>query len=107
MKNYLEAGETVVVAAAADTVSGAFVVKGSMSGVAQADAANGADLVLTRRGVFELPKLAAGAIAQGDKLYWDPAVGSFSKDDTKSDVNAVAFAAAVDGDATLSVLLRG
>ncbi len=79
MKNFVQEGNTITVAAPADVTSGQLVVVGSIVGVAAYDAASGADVEVAVGGVFELPKVATDVIAQGDKLYWDSAQAKLTK----------------------------
>lgn len=69
--NYLSAGHNVSVTAPAVKSSGDGVLVGSIFGVAQTDAANGADLEIATMGVYTLPKLSAQAWTLGQLVYWD------------------------------------
>lgn len=71
MKNLVADGNTVTVAAPAAVTSGDGVLVGSMFGVAQTDAANGADVVIVTTGVFDLPKVGSQGWSVGVKVYWD------------------------------------
>lgn len=71
MKNFVQKGEAITVAAPAAVSSGAGVLVGDLFGVANGDAAIGENLTLATVGVFELPKLATDAIAVGAAVYWD------------------------------------
>jgi predicted RecA/RadA family phage recombinase len=71
MKNFVQPGDAVTVAAPYDVLSGAGALKGSIFGVAAYDALSGADVVLHCEGVFDLAKVSAQAWAVGDKIYWD------------------------------------
>lgn len=53
--------------------SGQGALVGTMFGVARADAANGADVALKTRGVFDLTKTGTQAWAVGAAIYWDNA----------------------------------
>ena len=105
MKNYLEAGSTVVVTAPEDVSSGEFIKVGSLYGVAPVAASSGAAVVLNRSGVYELPKVDDAAWTQGQKLYWDAGAKKFTTDASKTPVAAVAFAAALLADTEGQVLL--
>lgn len=70
-KNFIQPGDTVTVAAPADVTSGAGVLVGSLFGVAQFSALNGADVEICTKGVYELPKTSAQAWTVGVKIYWD------------------------------------
>jgi len=79
MKNYVQEGRTITVAAPANVTSGQLVVVGSIVGVAAFDAESGADVEIVTQGVFDLPKVTTDVIAQGDKLYWDSAQAKLTK----------------------------
>jgi predicted RecA/RadA family phage recombinase len=88
-------------------LSGAIVKSGQAIGVAITDAAAGATVETQMSGVFDLPK-AAGAIAQGDPLYFDPAAKVLTK--TKAaglTLVGVAELPALAGDATVRARLDG
>ncbi|WP_312530216.1 DUF2190 family protein [Paracoccus sp. (in: a-proteobacteria)] len=71
MKNYIQAGDNLTVTVATAVTGGAGVLVGAIFGVAQGDAAAGEDVVLVRRGVFELDKAVAEVWTAGEKVYWD------------------------------------
>lgn len=73
MKNYVVAGETIVVSAPYVLSSGQGALVGTMFGVAMADAANGADVALKTTGVFDLTKTGSQAWTVGATIYWDNA----------------------------------
>ncbi|MEQ8693895.1 MAG: DUF2190 family protein [Gammaproteobacteria bacterium] len=84
MKNYIQNGDMITVAAPVGGVtSGQGLRLGSMFGVAAVTAAEGEAVEIATTGVFELPKDAATVIDQGDRVAWDdiakeialPAVG--------------------------------
>ncbi|MCF2870307.1 DUF2190 family protein [Octadecabacter sp. G9-8] len=81
MKNYIQPGENITLAAPDAVTSGDGVLVGSLFGVAHGNAASGADVVLATVGVFELPKVSADDIAVGAKVYWK---------DSTSDVTSTA-----------------
>lgn len=107
MNNYKESGDTVVVAAPEAADSGEFLVSAGLSGVAVSDAENGAEVVLKRKGVFELPKTAAEAWTQGQPLYWNAGTKAFTTTAGSNQRRGVAFAAADAADTTGDVLLDG
>lgn len=69
-KNLKALGEVYDWPATQTTASGDLVVMEDTVGVALTDAAVGDTIAVRVEGVFELPK-AAGAIAQGQAVYWD------------------------------------
>ncbi|MDQ2084705.1 DUF2190 family protein [Xanthobacteraceae bacterium Astr-EGSB] len=107
MNNFIETGDTVVVTAPEAADSGEFLVVGALFGVAAAAADSGAEVVLKRTGVFELPKATGAAWVQGDRLYWDATAKKFTKTASNNQPIGVAWAAAGSSDATGQVLLPG
>lgn len=75
MKNFVEPGDTIVVAAPANVNAGAGVLVGAIFGVAVTDALNGENVPIKTAGVFDLPKAASQAWTQGARVYWDNAGG--------------------------------
>lgn len=71
MKNYVQPGDVISVAAPYDVASGAGALVGTLFGVAQAAAANGAAVELVTRGVFDLAKAGSQAWTVGAAIYWD------------------------------------
>lgn len=108
MKNYIQEGRMITVAAPAGGVaSGDGVVIGALFGIASKTAAEGETVTIATTGVFDLPKLASAVIAAGDKISWD---------DTAKQVNVpgpgrfpigIAIEAAGNGVTTARVRLDG
>ncbi|MGE5515088.1 MAG: DUF2190 family protein [Bacteroidota bacterium] len=74
MKNLIQPGERLDVAAPYALSPGEPFAVGDLFGVCSGVAsAAGQLVVMFREGVFELPKASADVIAVGDKLYWDAA----------------------------------
>lgn len=107
MKNWNSPGEHITLPAPTDVSSGAFVAVGAISGVAQTAAAAGEDVVLVRRGVFDLPKVAAEAWSIGVRIYWDATAKVMTTIDTDNTLVGAATALAAGGSATGRVLLDG
>lgn len=107
MNNYVNSGEHFTTTAAADITSGQMVVVGSLYGVAQATVASGEDVVLVRRGVFELPKTSAQAWTVGAKIYWDATNSVCTTVSSGTVLVGVAAAVAANPSATGLVLLDG
>ena len=63
MRNFIQAGDTVTVAAPAAVASGDFVQVGRVRGIAVTSAASGALVELKTTGVFDIPKTASEAFA--------------------------------------------
>ena len=70
MKNFVQPGDVITLTAPADVKSGGVVVVGGFVGIAATDALQNAEVETALVGVFELPK-SAGAIAAGQKCFWD------------------------------------
>lgn len=71
MKNYVQDGDTITVAAPYALTSGAGALVGALFGVATAAAANGATVELQIEGVHDITALSTDVIAQGALVYWD------------------------------------
>ena len=65
MKNFVQPGDTLTVAAPANVVSGEIVVAGAVVGVAAYDALSGAPVEVSVEGVFSLPKEPADLLTHG------------------------------------------
>ncbi|RWR31351.1 DUF2190 family protein [Sinirhodobacter populi] len=107
MKNWKYPGENLTVPAPAAVASGDFVTVGAITGVAQGDAAAGEGIVIVRRGVFELPKIAAQAWTLGVKLYWDADNSVVTSTADSNLLIGAAAAVAADPSQTGLVLLDG
>jgi len=107
MKNFIQDGcRAVVPAPTGGVVSGQFIVVGNLFGVCEGDAAEGADVVIVREGVFELSKATGAAWTRGDALYWDASAKKFTKTAAGNAGLAVAFEDAASGDALGSVSIE-
>ena len=73
MKNYIQPGHAITLAAPYDVVSGAGLLVGSIFGVAAHDALSGAEVETQLTGVIDLAKVASQAWTVGAKIYWDNA----------------------------------
>jgi predicted RecA/RadA family phage recombinase len=71
MKNFVQEGDIITVAAPYAVTSGQGVLVGSLFGVAAFDAANGANVEIMPEGVFDITALTADTGTQGTKMYWD------------------------------------
>lgn len=107
MKNYVQDGKVITVAAPSGGVtSGQGVLIGSLFGVAQMAAAEGADVAIVTRGVFTLPKTSAQAWTVGALIYWDATPGECTTVDTGNTVIGVAVKAASNPSATGTVIIQ-
>ena len=104
--NFVQNGCFLTVTAPAAVSSGDFVKVGNIFGVAQSDAASGADVVLRLDGVHTLPKATSLAISQGDPVYWDVADAEFNKTALSNWFCGVAVSAAGSSDTTFDVRLN-
>ena len=108
MQNFVMKGDVVTVPAPADTLSSAFVLIGSLFGVASSSAVSGADLELfVGGGVFDVPKVSAQAWAVGNPIYWDSTASNFTTVSTNNTKVGVAVAAAANPSASGRVRLNG
>jgi predicted RecA/RadA family phage recombinase len=71
MRNYIQPGHAITLAAPYDVVSGAGLLVGSIFGVASHDALSGAEVETQLTGVIDLAKVASQAWTPGAKVYWD------------------------------------
>jgi predicted RecA/RadA family phage recombinase len=71
MKNFVQEGDALTLAAPYDVTSGSGALVGSIFGVAVHDALSGADVTLELEGVYSLKKTSAQAWTVGAKIYWD------------------------------------
>ena len=78
MKNYVQEGSAIKVAALEDMVSGKPYVVGKLRGVASHDALTGEDCELVTDQVFELDKTVADVIAQGVQVNLNPTSGEIT-----------------------------
>ncbi|WP_273281068.1 DUF2190 family protein [Pseudooceanicola atlanticus] len=107
MKNFVQQGENVTLAAPYDVASGAGAKVGSIFGVAQHDAEEAADVVLARRGVYDLAKTSAQAWTVGAKVYWDDTNKVCTTVASGNTLIGAAMEVAADPSATGRVLLDG
>ena len=108
MQNFVAPGNVVTVPAPADTQSGAFVMVGSMFGVASSFAANGSDLELfVGGGVFDVTKVSAQGWAAGNPIYWDATAMNFTTVSTNNTKVGVATAVAANPSTVGRVRLNG
>jgi predicted RecA/RadA family phage recombinase len=103
MKNFVQPGATItVVAPAGGVVAGKLYAVGKIVGVAAYDAAAGANAELSVEGVYDLAKLPADTITQGQQAK---ATAAGVIDGTGTIVVGYAVAAAGAGTATARVRL--
>ncbi|WP_105403408.1 DUF2190 family protein [Neorhizobium sp. T7_12] len=107
MKNYIQPGSTVTVAAPANVLSGAGVLVGTLFGVACGDALYAADVEIKTDGVFELNKLSAQAWTVGAAIYWDNTAKECTTVTTSNTLIGKALAVAANPSSTGIVRLNG
>lgn len=93
MKNYVSAGNTLAITAAAALQSGDGVLAGTIFGVATGDIALGAVGTINLTGVYDLPKAASQAWTVGAKIYWDATNGVCTTTATSNTLIGVAVLA--------------
>ena len=71
MKNFVQEGKSLTLTAPYVLTSGQGALIGSLFGVANGAAANGAEVVLSLSGVFDLPKVSTDVLAIGATVYWN------------------------------------
>ena len=105
--NYIQPGRSITVAAPTGGVlSGQGVLIGTLFGIAQYDAVEGAEVEILTEGVVEIGKTSALAIGVGDRLFWDDTNKLVNKTTTAQQQVGVAIAAAANPSATVKMLIR-
>ena len=105
--NYIQPGRSITVAAPTGGVlSGDGVLIGTLFGIAQYDAVEGAEVEILTEGVVEIGKTSALAIGVGDRLFWDDTNNLVNKTTTAQQQVGVAVAAAANPSATVKMLIR-
>lgn len=111
--NFKQDGNVIQYAAGSNITSGQVVKMGNILGVALSDIANGSTGSVAVCGVFEVPKVTAAVIAQGESLLWDVSAGKFDDNlatpatGDVSGASAFAVAAGLNGDTTVMVKFTG
>jgi len=90
MRNRIQNGKSMNVLLGADISSGDALQIGDLLGIASVDGLSGETIAFRITEVYELPKVTANVIAQGDSVNWDESAG------TAGEVTNVATAAAGD-----------
>src|SRR5512144_124058 len=106
-KNYIQPGHTITVAAPTGGVlSGDGVLIGTLFGIAQYDAVEGADIEILTEGVVEIGKTPSLAIDAGDRLFWDATNKVVNKTATAQVCVGIAVSAAANRVVDRAVGLR-
>jgi predicted RecA/RadA family phage recombinase len=104
--NYIQPGKTLTVTAPSGGVSSNDgVLIGNLFGIAQYDAAEGAEVEILTEGVVEIGKTSALEIAVGDIVYWDGTNGVVNKTVDDQAAVGIAVSAAANPSATVRVKL--
>lgn len=107
MKNFVQPGDVITVAAPYDVESGGGLLVGLMFGIAAFAATSGVEVEAKTTGVFDLPKTSAQAWTVGAKIYWDNTNKVATTTATDNTLIGVAVAAAANPSATGRVRLNG
>jgi predicted RecA/RadA family phage recombinase len=105
MKNNVQAGKTLTVAAPRTVLSGEGVLVGNIFGIASDDATSGANLEIVTEGVFDITK-DTDTFSQGDKVYWDNSAFKATSDAGANKLIGVAIQAQLTGDSTARTKLN-
>ena len=97
MKNYVQPGKTITLAAPYAVSSGDGLLVGAIFGVATASAAIGETVEAALVGIFDIKKVASQAWAVGDKVYWDNTAKETTKTATSNTLIGVAVEAVANG----------
>lgn len=107
MKNFVQEGGTISVAAPYDLLSGNGALVGSLFGVAVKDAASGAAIDIVTRGVFNLTALSTDTGSVGTLVYWDDTNKRVTTTASGNTKIGLLVAAKSNGDAYATVRLNG
>lgn len=95
MKNFIQPGRALTVAAPTGGVSsGDVVIVGALIGIATTDAVAGADIEIDCEGVYQVSKKVDDVFAVGDLVYWDATPGEATVTATGNTVLGIAVQAA-------------
>lgn len=107
MKNFVQPGDVVTLAAPYDVASGAGLLVGSLFGVATGAALSGAEIETAMAGVYDLTKATGEAWTAGALVYWDDTAKNVTTTATANTLIGAALAAAASGATTGRVRLNG
>ena len=107
MKNYVQKGENLTIAAPYDVTSGGFLKSGLIVGVASGDALSGADVDVVTVGVFDLPKVSTDVFAVGAAVFWDDTAKLMTSTTSGNSKCGVAVVAAANPSGSVNVRLNG
>lgn len=107
MKNFIQPGDTLSLAAPYDVLSGGGFLVGSIFAVASRTTLAGNPVEGDREGVFTLTKTSAQAWTVGQNIYWDDANKRCDSDGTVGILIGAAAAVAANPSAAGDVVLNG
>ncbi len=107
MRNFIQNGKTITLAAPYAVTSGDGLLVGSIFGVASNDAANTAEVEVALEGVFSLKKTSAQAWTVGAVIYWDDTNKVCTTTASTNKLIGTAVAVAANPSATGIVRLNG
>lgn len=105
MKNFISSGDQLTVAMPYAVTAGGGVKVGSLFGVAAGTYDNGADGVISLKGVYDLAK-DTSTFAVGAAVYWNDTTKVVTSTSSGNTLVGVATKAALTGDATARLLLK-
>lgn len=105
MKNHVQDGDTLTLPAPYAITAGQAALVGSLFGVANSDAASGADCEFDLEGVFDLTCLSSDTAAIGAKLYWDSTNKRLTTSASGNTLVGCAVAVKASGSATVRMRL--
>jgi predicted RecA/RadA family phage recombinase len=106
LKTYIQPSHTLTVTTpAGGVVSGQGVLIGTLFGIAQVDAVEGAEVEILTEGVVEIPKTSALQIDIGDRLFWDATNKVVNKTATAQICVGIAVSAAANPSGTVRMKL--
>lgn len=106
MKNFVQEGDIITVAAPYALASGDGALVGSLFGVATNAAANGANVELILEGVVTLKALGTDVGTVGTKMYWDNAAKQLTAVATANSLVGALVVAKTSGQTTATVRLN-
>lgn len=107
MKNFVQEGCVVTLAAPYDVAAGGGLLVGAIFGIAASAALSGADVETSRTGIFDVTALSTDTATVGAKLYWDNTNKRLTTTASGNTLVGAAAAAKANGDTTARVLLDG
>ena len=106
MKAYIQPGHALTVTAPAGGVlSGQGMLIGTLFGIAQYDAVEGAEVEILTEGIVEIPKTSALQIDVGDRLFWDATNKVVNKTATAQVCVGIAVSAAANPSGAVRIKL--